>query len=103
MRYRDLKNAAELAVSQIELRVSDFDEDEPLEMQLSAAVMSASRLRFNIRVGPIAESLIMRYPSIRTPNASIRQSEPRLAVFRRATPKHLRSTSTTSKPKVWGC
>src|SRR5512139_2789150 len=55
LHYRDLKSDSELAVSQIELRVIDFDEDEPLEVQLSAAVNIAKpNLKFNVSVGPIA-------------------------------------------------
>ena len=33
LRYRDLKNDSEIVLSQIDLRQSDFDEDEPVELQ----------------------------------------------------------------------
>jgi len=95
LRYRDLKNDAELAVSQIELRVSDFDEDEPLEMQLSAAVMTAKpNLKFNIRVGPIAGIGDYRnYPiegDLNAERVDLGKVNRALPQFRRATPKHLR-------------
>jgi len=95
LRYRDLKNDAELAVSQIELRVSDFDQDEPLEMQLSAAVMNANpNLRFNIRVGPIAGIADYRnYPiegDLNAERLDLGKVNRALPQFRRATPKHLR-------------
>jgi len=95
LHYRDLKNDAELAVSQIELRVSDFDEDEPLEMQLSAAVMNANpNLRFNIRVGPIAGIADYRnYPiegDLNAERLDLGKVNRALPQFRRATPKHLR-------------
>jgi len=95
LRYRDLKNDGELAVSQIELTVSDFDEDEPVEMQLSAAVMTGKpNLRFNIRIGPIAGIRDYRnYPiegDLNAERLDLGKVNRALPQFRRATPKHLR-------------
>jgi len=95
LRIRDLKNQDELAVSQIELTVSDFDADEPLEVQLSAAVMTAKpNLTFNARVGPIAGIRDYRdYPIIGDLNAKqldLGKVNRAIPQFRRATPKFLR-------------
>jgi uncharacterized protein involved in outer membrane biogenesis len=55
LRYRDLKNAGELTATQINLKVNDFQWDEPFEIHLEAAVMAAKQnLRFNTRLGPLA-------------------------------------------------
>jgi uncharacterized protein involved in outer membrane biogenesis len=95
LRYRDLRSDDEIAVSQIELKVSDFDEDDPVEMHLVAAVMTAvPNLNFNIRVGPIAGIGDYRnYPIEGNLNAQgldlgkVNRALPR---FRRALPRHLR-------------
>jgi len=55
LRYRDLKDGGELTATQINLKVNDFEWDEPFEIELEAAVMAAKRnLKFKSRVGPIA-------------------------------------------------
>jgi len=95
LRYRDLKSEGDLAVSQIELMVGDFAEDEPVAMQLSAAVMTAKpNLRFNIRVGPIAGIADYRnYPiegDVNAERLDLGKVNRALPQFRRATPKHLR-------------
>jgi uncharacterized protein involved in outer membrane biogenesis len=55
LRYRDLTNGRELTATQINLKVNDFEWDEPFEIQLEAAVMAAKHnLRFKSQVGPIA-------------------------------------------------
>jgi len=55
LRYRDLKNGGELTATQINLKVNDFEWDEPFDIQLEAAVMAAKHnLKFKSRVGPIA-------------------------------------------------
>lgn len=55
LRYRDLKNGSELTATQINLKVNDFEWDEPFDIQLEAAVMAAKHnLKFKSRVGPIA-------------------------------------------------
>ena len=95
LRYRDLKNDSEIVLSQIDLRQSDFDEDEPVELQLTAAVMTAKpNLKFNIRVGPIAGIGDYRnYPiegNLNAKNLDLGKVNRALPLFRRATPKHLR-------------
>lgn len=55
LRYRDLKNGGELTATQINLKVNDFEWDEPFDIQLEAAVMAAKQnLKFKSRIGPIA-------------------------------------------------
>ena len=55
LRYRDLKNGRELMATQINLKVNDFEWDEPFDIQLEAAVMADKHnLKFKSRVGPIA-------------------------------------------------
>jgi uncharacterized protein involved in outer membrane biogenesis len=55
LRYRDLKDGGELTATQINLKVNDFEWDEPFEIELEAAVMAAKHnLKFKSRVGPIA-------------------------------------------------
>lgn len=55
LRYRDLKNGSELTATLINLKVNDFEWDEPFDIQLEAAVMAAKHnLKFKSRVGPIA-------------------------------------------------
>jgi uncharacterized protein involved in outer membrane biogenesis len=95
LRYRDLKNDSELALTQIDLRQSSFDEDEPVELQLTAAVMTAKpNLKFNIRVGPIAGIRDYRnYPiegNLDAEQLDLGKVNRALPQFRRATPRHLR-------------
>lgn len=55
LRYRDLKNGGELTATQINLKVNDFEWDEPFDIQLEAAVIAGKRnLKFKSRIGPIA-------------------------------------------------
>jgi hypothetical protein len=55
LRYRDLKNGGVLTATQINLKVNDFEWDEPFDIQLEAAVMADKHnLKFKSRVGPIA-------------------------------------------------
>ena len=55
LRYRDLTNGRELTATQINLKVNDFEWDEPFDIQLEAAVMADKHnLKFKSRVGPIA-------------------------------------------------
>ena len=55
LRYRDLKNGGELTATQINLKVNDFEWDEPFDIELEAAVMAAKpNLKFKSRLGPIA-------------------------------------------------
>jgi uncharacterized protein involved in outer membrane biogenesis len=54
LQYRDLKNGGELTATQINLKVNDFEWDEPFDIQLDVAVMAAKHnLKFKSRVGPI--------------------------------------------------
>ena len=54
LRYRDLKSSGELTATQINLKVNDFEWDEPFDIELEAAVMAAKHnLKFKSRIGPI--------------------------------------------------
>jgi uncharacterized protein involved in outer membrane biogenesis len=54
LRYRDLKNG-ELTATQINLKINDFEWDEPFDVELEAAIMAAKHnLKFKSRIGPIA-------------------------------------------------
>jgi AsmA protein len=54
LRYRDLKNGGEITATQINLKVNDFEWDEPFDIQLEAAVMAAKpNLKFKSRIGPL--------------------------------------------------
>jgi AsmA protein len=56
LHYRDLRTGSDLVVSQINLKVSDFQQDQPFELQLEAAVMAAKpNLQFKSQIGPMAE------------------------------------------------
>ncbi len=56
LRYRDL-SGGELAVSQIDLKLSDFEPDQPFEIELEAAVNTAKpNLELKSRIGPIPEN-----------------------------------------------
>jgi uncharacterized protein involved in outer membrane biogenesis len=55
LHYRDLKSGRELTATQINLKIFDFEWNEPFEVHLEAAVMAAERnLRLKVRGGPIA-------------------------------------------------
>ncbi len=95
LHYRDLKSESEMALTQIDLRQSAFEEDEPVELQLSAAVMTAKpNLKFNIRVGPIAGIRDYRnYPiegNLTAEQLDLGRVNRAIPQLRRATPKHLR-------------
>ena len=95
LRYRDLNANQELTVTEIAMTVSDYDVDEPVEIQLSAAVMAAkTNLKLQSRIGPIAGIRDYRdYPIDGRLNAErldlgkVNQALPQL---RKALPKHLR-------------
>jgi uncharacterized protein involved in outer membrane biogenesis len=55
LRYRDLRDGGDLVVSRIDLKVSDYEQDQRLEIQLEAAVI-ASKPNFQLksRIGPLA-------------------------------------------------
>jgi uncharacterized protein involved in outer membrane biogenesis len=55
MHYRDLRTGGELVVSRINLKVSDFEHDQPFELDLEAAVAADKpNLWFKSQIGPMA-------------------------------------------------
>jgi uncharacterized protein involved in outer membrane biogenesis len=95
LRYRDLKNGGELTATQINLKVNDFEWDEPFDIQLEAAVMAAEHnLRFKSRVGPIAGNRDYRdVPldgDIRADALDLGKVNAALPQFRKALPEVLR-------------
>ncbi len=95
LRYRDLKNAGDLIVAQIQLTVSDLATDEAIEIDLAAAVMAAKpNLKFTSRIGPIAEIRDYRdYPidgALDAQQLDLGKVNRALPQLRRATPRHLR-------------
>ena len=57
VRYRDLAEGTEIGVTQIDLRLDDFDWDKPFDFQLEAAVTAERpNLRFKSRIGPISHN-----------------------------------------------
>jgi uncharacterized protein involved in outer membrane biogenesis len=95
LRYRDLKNGGELTATQINLKVKDFEWDEPFDMQLEAAVMAAEHnLKLKSRVGPIAGNHDYRdIPldgDIRADALDLGKVNTALPQFRKALPKALR-------------
>jgi uncharacterized protein involved in outer membrane biogenesis len=56
LHYRDLRAGSDLVVSQIVLKISELQENQPFEFQLEAAVMAAKpNLQFKSEIGPMAE------------------------------------------------
>jgi AsmA protein len=95
LRYRDLKNGGELTVTQINLKVNDFEWDEPFDVVLEAAVMAAKHnLKFKSRVGPIAGNRDYRdVPldgDIQADALDLGKVNTALPQFRKALPKALR-------------
>jgi uncharacterized protein involved in outer membrane biogenesis len=95
LRYRDLKNGGELTATQINLKVNDFEWDEPFDIQLEAAVMAAEHnLSFKSRVGPIAGNRDYRdIPldgDIRADALDLGKVNAALPQFRKALPEVLR-------------
>ena len=95
LRYRDLKNGGELTATQINLKVNDFEWDEPFDIQLEAAVMAAEHnLSFKSRVGPIAGNRDYRdVPldgDIRADALDLGKVNTALPQFRKALPRALR-------------
>ncbi len=53
LRYRDLKDGADLRLQQIDLKLSDLDFDKPVSAELAAALFSAKQnLNIKARIGP---------------------------------------------------
>jgi uncharacterized protein involved in outer membrane biogenesis len=95
LHYRDLKNGGELTATQINLKVNDFEWDEPFDIQLEAAVMAAEHnLKFKSRVGPIAGNRDYRdVPldgDIRADALDLGKVNTALPQFRKALPEALR-------------
>src|SRR4030095_8697707 len=95
LRYRDLKNGGELTATQINLKVNDFEWDEPFDIQLEAAVMAAEHnLKFKSRVGPITGNRDYRdVPldgDIRADALDLGKVNSALPQFRKALPEALR-------------
>jgi uncharacterized protein involved in outer membrane biogenesis len=56
MHYRDLRTGRGLVVSRIKLKVSDFEQGEPFELDLEAAVAAdIPNIQFRSQIGPITE------------------------------------------------
>jgi len=95
LRYRDLKNGGELTATQINLKVNDFEWDEPFDIQLEAAVMAAEHnVKFKSRVGPIAGNRDYRdvplNGDIRADALDLGKVNTALPQFRKALPEALR-------------
>ena len=95
LRYRDLKNGGELTATQINLKVNNFQWDEPFDIQLEAAVMAAEHnLKFKSRVGPITGNRDYRdVPldgDIRADALDLGKVNTALPQFRKALPQALR-------------
>jgi len=55
LRYRDLTDGGELVISRIDLKASDFEPDQPFEIELEASVNATKpNLRFKSVIGPVA-------------------------------------------------
>jgi uncharacterized protein involved in outer membrane biogenesis len=95
LRYRDLENGGGLTVTQINLKVNDFEWNEPFDVVLEAAVMAAKHnLKFKSRVGPIAGNRDYRdVPldgDIQADALDLGRVNTALPQFRKALPKALR-------------
>jgi uncharacterized protein involved in outer membrane biogenesis len=95
LRYRDLTNGGELTATQINLKVNDFEWDEPFDIELEAAVMAAKHnLKFKSRVGPIGGNRDYRdVPfdgDIRADALDLGKVNRALPQFRKTLPKALR-------------
>jgi AsmA protein len=95
LRFRDLTDGSELTATQIALKISAFEADEPFEIQLEAAVMAAKpNLQLKTWIGSIAENHDFRdVPLAGELNATeldLGRVNKALPQFRRAMPKMLR-------------
>ncbi len=95
MHYRDLRTGADLVVSRINLKVSDFAQDQPFELGLEAAVAADKpNLRFKSQIGPMARNRDHRdVPldgEINTDALDLGLINKALPQFRRALPPALR-------------
>ena len=95
LRYHDLNSGNELTLTQIKLKVSDLEADEPVEIEFDAAVMAAKvNLRFNSRIGPIEGIQDYRdFPiegAINADALDLGKVNRALPQFRKSLPRHLR-------------
>ncbi len=95
LRYRDLKTGGELTATQINLKVNDFEWDEPFDVELEAAVMATKHnLKFKSRIGPLAGNQNYRdVPldgDIQADALELGKVNAALPQFRKALPKALR-------------
>lgn len=95
LRYRDLNADQELSVTDIQLALSGYDVDLPVEIEFSAAVMAnRPNIKLKSRIGPIAGIRDYRdYPIDGLLNAErldLAKVNKTLPQFRKALPKHLR-------------
>jgi len=57
LRYRDLTEGNQVRATQINLKLDDFDWDQPFDFQLEATINADQpNLRFKSRIGPIADN-----------------------------------------------
>ncbi len=95
LRYRDLKTGGELTATQINLKVNDFEWNEPFDVELEAAVMATKHnLKFKSRIGPLAGNQNYRdVPldgDIQADALELGKVNAALPQFRKALPKALR-------------
>jgi uncharacterized protein involved in outer membrane biogenesis len=95
LRFRDLTDGSEITATQIALKISAFESDEPFEIQFEAAVMATKpNLWLKSWIGSIAENRDFRdVPLAGELNATdldLGKVNKALPQFRKATPKMLR-------------
>jgi uncharacterized protein involved in outer membrane biogenesis len=95
LRFRDLTDGSELTATQINLKISAFESDEPFEIQFEAAIMAAKpNLQLKSWIGSIAENRDFRdVPLVGELNATdldLGKVNKALPQFRKALPKALR-------------
>jgi len=95
LRFRDLTDGSELTATQINLKISAFESDEPFEIQFEAAIMAAKpNLQLKSWIGSIAENRDFRdVPLVGELNAidlDLGKVNKALPQFRKALPKALR-------------
>ena len=93
--YHDLRTGGDLVVSRINLNVSDFEPNQPFELELEAAVAAAKpNIRFKSRIGAMSENRDYREVpldgEINTDGLDLGAVNKALPQFRRALPRALR-------------
>ena len=99
LRFRDLIDGSEITTTQINLKISAFESDEPFEIQLEAAVMATKpNLRLKSWIGSIAENPDFRdVPldgELNATDLDLGKVNKALPQFRKALPKMLRFDGT---------